>query len=125
MRIFNFKAVVLVLGMTAFASVNVNAATSVYTYNQPNVTVSDSASSVSQQRSESYSGLRRLDDKALIASHYGFDRHKFGEFGRGHSWGSSKGSVVAPVPEAETYSMMLAGLALMCLIAYRRRLDSH
>ena len=39
-----------------------------------------------------------------------------------HLEGIAVTSLAAPVPEAETYAMMLTGLGLVGLVAYRRRI---
>lgn len=116
MKNFNFKAVILVLSVAMFGAMNANANTSVYTYNQPNV--GNGTSFNGSQSAGNHFGIN--DDRAQFASRSGFSRRSFGESKHWHS-----GPVVAPVPEAKTYSMMLAGLGLMCLIVYRRRMYSN
>ena len=52
-----------------------------------------------------------------------FDNFNFSD-GSGSNGNGGNGGVISPVPEPETYAMLLAGLGLIGFITYRRKSDS-
>jgi len=53
-----------------------------------------------------------------------FDNFNFSGGSDGSGGNGGNGGVISPVPEPETYAMLLAGLGLIGFIAYRRKSDS-